>query len=132
MRLGATIEDYLRSKDPRDYVEECRRLGYRAVSWPEAFADAGDEIAEIKRTFAAADIVVAEVAAWVNPLDPDDGKRQENLRKIAETLAIADELEAVCCATVVGSFDPSGSPLPTWATILTTSGKRLSRRWSSG
>ena len=110
MRLGATIEDYLRSKTPLDYVEECRKQGYRSVSWPEAFAKAGDEIAEIKRTFAAADIVVAEVAAWVNPLDPDGAKRQGNLRKIAETLAIADELEAVCCATVVGSFDPSGSP----------------------
>ena len=112
MRLGATIEDYLRSKDPRDYVEECRKQGYRAVSWPEAFAGARDELAEIKRTFAAADIVVAEVAAWVNPLDPDDGKRQANLRKVAETLATADELEAVCCATVVGSFDPSGSVSP--------------------
>ena len=110
MRLGATIEDYLRSKNPLDYVEECRKQGYRSVSWPEAFAEAGDEIAEIKRTFAAADIVVAEVAAWVNPLDPDEAKRRGNLRKIAETLAIADELEAVCCATVVGSFDPSGSP----------------------
>ena len=110
MRLGATIEDYLRSKNPLDYVEECRKQGYRSVSWPEAFAEAADEIAEIKRTFAAADIVVAEVAAWVNPLDPDEAKRRGNLRKIAETLAIADELEAVCCATVVGSFDPSGSP----------------------
>ena len=32
MRLGATIEDYLRSKNPLDYVEECRKQGYRSVS----------------------------------------------------------------------------------------------------
>lgn len=32
-----------------------------------------------------------------------------NLKKIAETLAIADQLEAVCCATVAGSFDGSNT-----------------------
>ena len=110
MRLGATIEDYIESKDPLAYVKECQEQGYRAVSWPEAFIEAGGEIQETKRTFAAADILIAEVAAWVNPLDPDDEKRRRNLRQITETLAIADELGAVCCATVVGSFDGSGSP----------------------
>ena len=32
------------------------------------------------------------------------------MKKIAETLIIADQLEAVCCATVAGSFDGSGTP----------------------
>ena len=35
----------------------------------------------------------------------DDAKRRANLQTIAEALALADEVEAVCCATVVGSYD---------------------------
>src|SRR5262245_51636381 len=52
-----------------------------------------------------ADIVIGEVQAWVNPLDPRQEKRKQNLKRIADSLAIADELEAVCCVTVVGSYD---------------------------
>lgn len=107
MRLGATIGDYLGTSDPGAHVAECRRQGYRAAPCPEVSIGERDRIREIKRSFAAADIVIAEVAAWVNPLHPDPEKRRKNLNTIAERLALADELEAVCCATVVGSFDGS-------------------------
>ena len=110
MRLGATIEDYIQSRDPLAYVNECQKQGYRAISFPNVLIGKSDEIQEIKRIFAVADIVIAEVTAWVNHLDPNQKKRQTNLKKIAETLTIADQLEAVCCATVAGSFDGSGAP----------------------
>lgn len=104
MRLGATIEDYIRSDDPEAYVAECHQQGYRAASCPPVSIGETEKIDRIKKAFARADIVIAEVVAWVNPLHPDPKTRKESLITIAETLALADQLEAVCCATVVGSF----------------------------
>lgn len=108
MRLGATIADYLQSDDPEAHVAECRRRGYRAAPCPAVSLAESDKIRTIKQAFADADIVIAEVAAWVNPLDPDPEKRRQNLKTIAETLALADELGAVCCATVAGSLNGDG------------------------
>lgn len=107
MRLGATIGDYLGTEDPDAHVAECRRQGYRAAPCPEVAVGDRDRIRDIKRAFGEADIVIGEVAAWVNPLHPDADKRRANRNTIAERLALADELEAVCCATVVGSYDGS-------------------------
>lgn len=107
MRLGATIGDYLGTEDPDAHVAECRRQGYRAAPCPEVAIGDRDRIRDIKRAFGEADIVIGEVAAWFNPLHPDADTRRKNRNTIAETLALADELEAVCCATVVGSYDGS-------------------------
>ena len=41
----------------------------------------------------------------MNPLHPEPEKKQKNLKTIEESLVLADELEAVCCATVVGSLN---------------------------
>lgn len=109
MRLGATIEDYMKSSDPEAYVEECRKQGYRAWSCPPAWITQTEKIRAIKQAFGKADIVIAEVGAWVNPLHPDSEKRKESRRTIAETLALADQLEAVCCGAVVGSFNGTDS-----------------------
>ena len=109
MRLGATIGDYIKLVDPQAYVAECRKQGYRAAPCPEVTVRETEKIRDIKGAFAGADIVIAEVAAWVNPLHPHPEKRHKNLNTIAETLALADELEAVCCATVAGSFNGSDS-----------------------
>ena len=105
MRLGATIEDYIGSSDPRAHVTECQKQGYRAAPCPEVSLDQSARIREIKRVFSDADIVIAEVPAWVNPLHPDPEKRRTNRDIIAQALALADELEAVCCPTVVGSYN---------------------------
>ncbi len=109
MRLGATIGDYLGTEDPDAHVAECRRQGYRAAPCPEVAVGDRDRIRDIKRAFGEADIVIGEVVAWVNPLHPDADTRRANRNTIAERLALADELEAVCCATVVGSYDGSDS-----------------------
>ena len=109
MRLGATIADYIDSSDPHVHVVECRKRGYRAAPSPDISIEQSDAIRDVKRAFAEADIVIAEVPAWVNALHPDAKKRQANWNVIAETLALADELEAVCCPTVVGSYNDSNA-----------------------
>jgi sugar phosphate isomerase/epimerase len=107
MRLGATIADYLASSDPEVHVAECRKHGYRSAPCPEVSIEQGGRIRAIKRAFDDADLVIAEVPAWVNPLDPDERKRRANLDTIAQRLALADELDAVCCPTVAGSYNDS-------------------------
>jgi len=79
MRLGATIDDYLASTDPADLVAECKRKGYRAAAIPLAVLDQTDLVHEIARAYAEADILLAEMTAWVNPLHHEPSQRQENI-----------------------------------------------------
>jgi sugar phosphate isomerase/epimerase len=105
MRLGATIASYGQFDDPAEYVAECLREGYRSAPCPKVEISDRPKIAAIRDSFAGADIVIGEVQAWVNPMDPRPEVRQRNRRRVAEALAVADEVNAVCCATVVGSLD---------------------------
>ena len=104
MRLGATIYKYGQFEDPETYVAECQRCGYRAAVCPKDFVDDIEKRRAMKRGFQKVDIVIAEVGAWVNALDPRPEERARNLNTIAGSLAIADELEARCCVTVAGSL----------------------------
>lgn len=104
MRLGATIENYGDFADPEAYLAECLKCGYRCAPCPTVSISETEKIRTIREKFARAGVLVAEFDAWINPLDPRPEKRRQNRRTIAETLAVADEVGAVCCATVVGSF----------------------------
>ena len=104
MRLGATIADYGDFADPEAYLAECLKRGYRCAPCPDVCISETEKIRTIQEKFARADVVVAEFDAWVNPLDLRPEKRRQNRKTIAETLAVADEVGAVCCATVVGAF----------------------------
>lgn len=61
---------------------------------------------EIEKAYAAENVVIAEVGAWVNMLDSDAEKRRANMRFVAERLALADEVSARCCVDIAGSFHP--------------------------
>jgi sugar phosphate isomerase/epimerase len=99
VRLGGPI--FLKSDDPRELAKEHRRLGYTAAYCPN-----GDP-AEIKKAFAAEDVVIAEVGAWRNMLDPDPQKRSDNLHYVTERLQLAEAVGARCCVDIAGSFDPN-------------------------
>jgi sugar phosphate isomerase/epimerase len=98
VRLGGPI--FLKSDDPAELAKEHRRLGYTA-----AYCPAGNP-SEIKKAFAKEDVVIAEVGAWRNMLDPDQAKRRDNLTYVAERLHLADEVGARCCVDIAGSFNP--------------------------
>jgi sugar phosphate isomerase/epimerase len=98
VRLGGPI--FLKSDDPAELAKEHRRLGYSAAYCPNG------NPAEIKKAFAKEDVVIAEVGAWRNMLDPDAAKRRDNLRYVAERLHLADEVGARCCVDIAGSFNP--------------------------
>src|ERR1700689_1405185 len=105
MRLGATISSYFTDTDPEAYVAECQKWGYRAAPCPSVGIKDSQKIRAIEKAFSSADIVIGEVQAWVSALDPRPDVKKRNEQFIAESLAIADELNATCCVTVAGTLD---------------------------
>jgi sugar phosphate isomerase/epimerase len=104
MRLGGPI--FLKSDDPAELAQEHRRLGYRAAYAPKVEIHDTDRIKAIIKEFAARDVAIAEVGAWVNMLDLNLEKRRRNLSYVQERLALAEMLGARCCVDIAGSFNP--------------------------
>jgi sugar phosphate isomerase/epimerase len=105
VRFGGPI--FLKSADPAELAREHRRLGYSAAYCPEAKVGDADRIKAIREAFAKEDVVVAEVGAWKNMLDPDAVKRRENLAYVTERCALAEEVGARCCVDIAGSYHPT-------------------------
>ena len=105
IRFGGPI--FLKSTDPREQAVEHRRLGYSAAYCP-ADASLNDlpHIGQIREAFAKENVVIAEVGAWKNMLDPDDAIRKSNLEYVTERMALADEVGARCCVDIAGSYNP--------------------------
>jgi len=104
IRLGGPI--FLKSDDPRELAREHRRVGYSAAYCPPAKATDSVHIRAIIDAFAAENVVIAEVGAWCNMLDPDSAKRRKNLDYVTERMALADAVAARCCVDYAGSFNP--------------------------
>ena len=102
--LGAPI--FLKSDDPGELAQEHKRLRYGAAYCPQADVHDGDRIRAIEKAFADAHVVIAEVGAWKNMLDPDSDKRRANLDYVTERCALADAVGARCCVDIAGSYDP--------------------------
>ena len=105
IRLGGPV--FLKSDDPRELAREHRRLGYSAAYCPKADVKDGDRIKAIVDAYAAEDVVIAEVGAWVNMLHPHSEKRKENQRYVAERLSLAEAVGARCCVDIAGSYNPT-------------------------
>jgi sugar phosphate isomerase/epimerase len=105
IRLGGPI--FLKSDDPVALAKEHRRLGYSAAYCPAASINDADKIRAIREAFKAENVVVAEVGAWRNMLDPDAKKRAENLAYVTERMALAEAVAARCCVDIAGSFNPT-------------------------
>ena len=103
VRLGGPV--FLKSDDPAELAREHRRLGYSAAYCPTAKVGETDRIKAIREAFAKEDVVIAEVGAWKNMLDPDEAKRRENLAYVTDRCALAEEVGARCCVDIAGSYD---------------------------
>ena len=106
IRLGGPI--FTKSDDPVALAREHRRLGYSAAYCPEMATLSDSKLLnEIVRAFASENVVIAEVGAWKNLLDPDPAKRRENLDYVTQRCALADAIGALCCVDIAGSYNPS-------------------------
>ncbi|HVW07147.1 MAG TPA: sugar phosphate isomerase/epimerase [Bryobacteraceae bacterium] len=106
MRLGGPI--FIRSADPAAQAQAHLDLGYRAAYAPNDLSvNDHSRVEAMVKEFGQRDVVIAEVGAWKNMLDPDPEKRRANLTYVTERLALAEALGARNCVDIAGSFNPA-------------------------
>lgn len=97
---GPTFEKYT---DPEGWVQAVGKLGYTAAYCPVG-AEATDDVVKAYALAAEkADIIIAEVGVWNNPISPDEKTRLAALEKCRKQLALADRIGARCCVNISGS-----------------------------
>ncbi len=104
VRLGGPV--FKKYSDPAEWILALKELGYRAAYCPVGLDAKSDEIALYKKAAKEADIVIAEVGAWSNPIDEDKKKRETAIEKCIKSLQLADEIGANCCVNISGSRNP--------------------------
>ncbi len=101
MRFGGPIlEKY---DDPAAWVAAVKAKGYRAAYCPLAPGSDAATVRAFREAAEQADIVIAEVGAWSNPIATDPTVRRAALEKCKAALALADEIGAACCVNITGS-----------------------------
>jgi sugar phosphate isomerase/epimerase len=88
---------------PEGWIAALRRLGYRAAYCPLDGSPGDDAVQAFAGAAQAADVVIAEVGVWNNPLSPDEPTRYAALALCQERLALADAIGARCCVNIAGS-----------------------------
>jgi sugar phosphate isomerase/epimerase len=104
VRLGGPT--FIKSEDPYDDAKEHRRVGYSAAYCPSVSLKDTAKIKAIVDAFAQQNVIIAEVGAWKNLLDPDPALRKGNLQFVTQQLALAEEVGARCCVDIAGSYNP--------------------------
>lgn len=105
MRLGAPVFG-VDMKDPQAWAQAHRKLGYGAAYCPigadadeatcRAFVDAARQ----------ANLVIAEVGAWSNPISPDSAQVRQAIEKCIRQLQLSERVGALCCVNIAGSRNP--------------------------
>jgi sugar phosphate isomerase/epimerase len=101
MRLGGPV--FPERLEPHQWINALQAHGYRAAYCPASTHDSPKMIQDYAQAARKADIVIAEVGAWCNPLSPDKPTRQAAFQHCQQQLALADEIGALCCVNISGS-----------------------------
>lgn len=96
---------YREQDDPAPLAREHKRLGYTAAFCPDAKPGDTSRVNAIRKAFADASVLIAEVGAWRNLMTPDAAARKANIDYVIQQLALADELGVKCCVDIAGSYD---------------------------
>lgn len=105
VRTMAGQVGYRETDDPDVLAQAHKKLGYTAAFCPAGKAGDSVRVKAIRKAFADAGVLLAEVGAWENMMTPDLAARKKNIEYNVQQMAFADELEARCCVDVAGSFD---------------------------
>ena len=101
MRFGGPILGKV--EDPQAWIAAVQARGYRAAYCPLPLDADGVTVTAFRDAAARADVVIAEVGAWSNPIAADEATRGAALEKCKAALALADEIGAACCVNITGS-----------------------------
>ncbi|WP_163382287.1 sugar phosphate isomerase/epimerase family protein [Cyclobacterium sp. SYSU L10401] len=104
VRLGGPV--YQRYNSPEQWVSALQSKNYRAAYCPVSLDAGGDEIRAFEAAAEKADIVIAEVGAWSNPISPDKDMAREAFEKCTRSLQLAESIGANCCVNISGSKNP--------------------------
>jgi len=101
MRLGGPV--FGDCSDVDSWVAALRRVSYTAAFCPVDASQDDDVIQAYIEAAKAADVIIAEVGAWSNPLSPDEKTRCAALSWCQKQLTLADKIGARCCINISGS-----------------------------
>ncbi len=104
IRLGGPV--FEKYNNPEEWIQALKELNYKAAYCPVNPGVSSDIIAQYKKAAKEADVVISEVGAWSNPIDPDEEKRKAAFKKCTTSLQLADEIGASCCVNISGSRNP--------------------------
>lgn len=107
MRLGASV--FYDGIDPEQYALAHVEKGYGAAVCPEWLSlERPKELENLKKAMKKHDIIVAEVGAWSNPLNPNKAEAEKSIRQMMDKLRLAEELGAVTCVNILGTKQTAG------------------------
>ena len=101
IRLGGPVPgDYT---DPAGWIKAVKALRYSAAYCPVQPGASAELIRSFRAEAKKSNILIAEVGAWSNTLDPDETKRKAAIKKNMDALHLADEIGASCCVNISGA-----------------------------
>jgi sugar phosphate isomerase/epimerase len=101
MRLGGKVTPL--EQGPEAWIAAIHAKGYRAAYCPLPPGTLSTIVTTYRAAAADADIVIAEVGIWKNPMSPDPAEASAAYAKCVAGLALADEIGARCCVNLAGS-----------------------------
>lgn len=105
LRLGGPIFKEI-NNDPDERIKAHKELGYSAAYCPLDGDTPDDLIKKIVDAAEKADLIIAEVGAWSNPISTNDEQRKESIAYCIQQLVLADKIGASCCVNIAGSREP--------------------------
>jgi sugar phosphate isomerase/epimerase len=101
IRLGGPVwGDF---KDPVEWAKAVKSKGYSAALCPVSVGTDEQTIKSFEKAAKDANIIIAEVGAWSNPISSNEEARKSAIKKCKDSLALAELIGANCCVNVSGS-----------------------------
>lgn len=101
IRLGAPLSrDFT---DPVEWVKAIKSLRYSAAYCPVQPGATAEVIKAFRTEAKKNNILIPEVGAWSNMLDPNDSVSKAAILKNIASLQLADEIGANCCVNISGA-----------------------------
>ena len=101
MRLGGPL--FADCSEPQLWITAVKARGYTAAYCPVDHAAPDNVVRSYAEAAKGANIVIAEVGAWSDPLHPDPQKRKAAIELCKARLNLADRIGARCCVNISGS-----------------------------
>lgn len=101
MRLGGVIVETCQNS--QQWVEAHQRLGFRAAYCPIQSSASDQIVEEYFQAAQKADLIIAEVGAWSNPLDANEERSRAAILHCQQQLELAERIGARCCVNISGS-----------------------------